>query len=326
MKSGSKAFNKVKVKDKFSRTIDYLRISITDRCNMRCNYCMPNGFINASINELLTYNEIIDVAKAAAACGISKLKITGGEPLIRAGVVDLIRELKSLPGIEQVTMTTNGVFLAEMINDLKAAGLDAVNISLDSLNPERFRVITGFDLLHKVKEGINAALSSGIPTKINTVLQRGLNDDEWDDLIQLAKNNPVYVRFIELMPIGEGKNFQAVDNNEILKAISSKYEVEQDTLTHGNGPATYIRIPGFIGGVGFISALCGKFCNSCNRLRLTSHGKLKPCLCFADSINIREATNLEQAIKDAINMKPQGHCFDERGKISETRKMFEIGG
>ena len=328
------------MQDKFSRTIDYLRISVTDRCNMRCFYCMPDGVDLVPMSEILTYEEIISIVKAAAGCGIKKIKITGGEPLVRNGVVNLIKKLKNLSGIEQVTMTTNGVLLADFINELKKSGLDAVNISLDTLKPNLFEYITGFDFFDKVKEGINAALSSGIKTKINVVLHEGINFDEWENILQLAKNNPLYVRFIELMPIGEGKNkkFNPVSNLKLLSLISQKYkfEFESKNSVYGNGPAEYIKISGFEGKIGFISSLHKKFCSSCNRIRLTSQGKLKPCLCYSDFIDVKEIVRnydgnirqkyLEDALKKAVAMKPQQHCFEDIEKISESRLMSEIGG
>ena len=322
------------MKDSFSRTIDYMRISVTNRCNMRCNYCMPVAFKNFSSNEILSYDEILELIKAAVRCGITKYKITGGEPLVRPKIVEFVSKIKNISGVEQVTMTTNGVLLENFVEALKNAGLDAVNISLDSLNPKRFEKITGFDLLNKVMDGISAALSHNIPTKINTVLQFGINDDEWDNFIQITKENPVDVRFIELMPLGEGKNFQGITNTQILSNIKEKYQnIYEDKSTHGNGPAVYLKIPGFAGSIGFISAICDKFCARCNRLRLTADGKLKPCLSFADSIDVKkflrntnQQKNLEEIIKEAIEMKPLEHNFENPDKISETRKMFEIGG
>lgn len=325
------------MKDKFSREINYMRISVTNCCNMRCNYCMPDVVKNICNDEILTDDEIIETARVAVKCGIVNFKITGGEPLLRSKIAELIYKLKKISDVENVSMTTNGALLSENINELKKSGLDAINISLDSLDTKRFEKITGFNFLNKVLEGINAAISSGIHTKINTVLQKGINDDEWEKILLIAKENPVYVRFIELMPIGEGKNFLGVSNEKILDDIRKKYKgIETDSDVHGNGPAVYIKIPGFLGGVGFISAICGKFCASCNRLRLTAQGKLKPCLSFADYLDVREIlrnteknliqTKLENIIKKAIEMKPREHCFETPVKNSETLQMFEIGG
>lgn len=325
------------MKDKFFRDINYMRISVTNRCNMRCNYCMPNVVKNLCENEILTDEEIISTVRAAVQCGIVKFKITGGEPLLRPKITELIYKLKKISGVESLSMTTNGVLLAESINELKNSGLDAVNISLDSLDTQRFGKITGFNFLNKVLDGIDAAISSGIHTKINTVLQKGINDDEWEKILLIAKENPVYVRFIELMPIGEGKNFFGISNAKILNEIRKKYQgIKTDSYVHGNGPAVYIKIPGFLGGVGFISAMCGKFCSSCNRLRLTAQGKLKPCLSFSDYLDVREILRsseknliqikLENLIKKAIEMKPREHCFETPVKNSETLRMFEIGG
>ena len=325
------------MKDKFFRDINYMRISVTNRCNMRCNYCMPNVVKNLCENGILTDNEIIETARASVRCGIVKFKLTGGEPLLRPKIAEIIYKLKNISGVESVSMTTNGALLAENINELQKSGLDSVNISLDSLDTKRFEKITGFNLLDKVLEGIDAAISSGIHTKINTVLQKGINDDEWEKILLIAKENPIDIRFIELMPIGEGKNFFGISNEKILNDIRKKYQgVENDFSVHGNGPAVYIKIPGFLGGVGFISAMCGRFCSSCNRLRLTAQGKLKPCLSFADYLDVREILRsgeknlipdkLENIIKKAIEMKPREHCFETPVKNSETLRMFEIGG
>jgi len=301
---------------------------------------MPDGVELVPMSEILTYEEIILIVKAAVNCGIKKIKITGGEPLVRCGVVDLIKKLKNLSEIEQVPMTTNGSLLADFIDELKNSGLDCVNISLDTLKPKLFEYITGFDFFDKVKNGINAALSSGIKTKINVVLQEGINFDEWENILLLAKNLPLYVRFIELMPIGEGKNknFKPVSNLKLLSLISEKYkfEFESKNTAYGNGPAEYIKIEGFEGKIGFISSLHKKFCASCNRIRLTSQGKLKPCLCYSDFIDLKNIVRnydgnirqkyLEEAFGQAIKMKPLEHCFEDLKKISEIKLMSEIGG
>ncbi|MBP3216838.1 MAG: GTP 3',8-cyclase MoaA [Lachnospiraceae bacterium] len=324
--------------DAYGRNIDYLRISITDRCNFRCRYCMPEGIEWISMKEILTYEEILEVALTAAQCGIRKIKVTGGEPLVRPGAVYLVSMLKKIPGIEQVTMTTNGVLLPEYAEDLKEAGLDAVNISLDTLMPERFETITGTQNLEKVLSGIEAALSAGIRTKLNTVLQKGLNDGEWLNLALLAKERPLDVRFIEMMPIGAGRQIEGVSNEELLQKFLAQYpEAEPDFAVHGNGPAVYIRIPDFQGSIGFISALHGKFCSSCNRLRLTSVGALKPCLCYAATVDLRSilrsdrsrqerTEQLEWAFARACVMKPEAHCFEKMDEITESRKMVQIGG
>ena len=272
------------VKDLHGRTIDYMRISITDRCNLRCKYCMPQDIQKVSMNELLTYEEIETVCREAVKLGIRKFKITGGEPLVRKGAADLIRKIKEIPGVEQVTLTTNGILLEEHLDTLLLAGLDAVNVSLDTLDEKRYEEITGFGGLRTVLSAIDTALDSGLTVKVNTVLQPGINDGEWNSLLDLAQKRKLDVRFIEMMPIGAGKQYQTVSNQELLARVQETYPgVGKDERIHGNGPAVYYRIPGFLGSIGFISAIHGVFCEYCNRIRMTATGDLKPCLCYQDS-------------------------------------------
>lgn len=321
------------MKDYYGRKIDYMRISITDRCNLRCRYCMPDGISLIPMEDILTYEEIVLICRLAVSLGINKFKITGGEPLVRKGCPSLIAALKKIPGLEQVTMTTNGILLGEQLDCLLEAGLDAVNVSLDTLDPRRYEAITGFPHLKKVKDSIYSAVESGLPVKVNTVLQLGVNDDEWRPLMELAKEQKLDVRFIELMPIGFGKTSQMVSNSQLLEWVQGIYpEVSVDEKTHGNGPALYYRIPGFQGGVGFISAMHGKFCDSCNRIRMTSTGELKPCLCYQESVSVREAVKrndektVVKMLKEAIEKKPRMHCFEQLDSVTELRQMVKIGG
>lgn len=325
------------MKDNYGRFIDYMRISITDRCNLRCKYCMPEDVQLVGMDKLLTYEEIEQIAKAAVKEGIRKFKITGGEPLVRRGCVDLVGKIKSIPGVEQVTMTSNGVLLGTYLPALLGNGLDAVNVSLDTLKPEVFERITGRNELHTVLHSIDQAIEAGLPVKINTVLQRGVNDGEWLDLAKLTQEKAVDVRFIEMMPIGYGKNFDAIYNEDLLSQLQRIYpEIRADKSIHGNGPAIYYQIPGAKGSIGFISAIHGKFCADCNRIRLTSMGKLKPCLCFGESIDLmsilrREADEtkeikLQEALRLAISKKPQSHKFETINAITESKKMIQIGG
>ena len=319
--------------DAEGRTIDYMRISITDRCNLRCRYCMPDGITQVAMSEILTYEEIRKVCMLAAELGIRKIKITGGEPLVRKGCVDLIRMIKEIPGITQVTMTTNGVLLKENLEALKRAGLDGINISLDTLDYEKYYKITGTDACGTVLEAVKAAAESGMRTKVNSVLQDAGDRQEWRPLIRLAEKNPVDVRFIELMPIGCGKKNTGVSNLELLEDMKKAYpDIRKDTRIHGNGPAVYYQIPGFEGSIGFISAMHGKFCSTCNRIRLTSTGDLKPCLCYGDTYPLRELLRggaddeIREQIKKAIENKPAAHCFEEPGAITEAHQMAQIGG
>lgn len=324
------------MKDQYGRTIDYMRISITDRCNLRCRYCMPDGVELVSMGEILTYEEIERICRAAALEGIRKLKITGGEPLVRKSCVDLVKRLKAIPGIEQVTLTTNGVILEEYAEELAEAGLDGVNISLDSLDAGRYEWITGRNALGNVWKGINRALEKGLKTKINVVLQKGKNETEREALAELSKERPLDVRFIEMMPIGYGKEFRPVYNEEILQMLQEKYpDLMPDGSVHGNGPAQYYKIPGFCGSIGFISAIHGKFCANCNRIRLTSQGELKPCLCYGESYDLRGALrggsegnlkDIREIIQKAVTQKPKQHCFEQIQNITEEKRMVQIGG
>lgn len=321
------------MKDLQGRDINYMRISITDRCNLRCKYCMPDGIELLPMSEILSFEEIIRVCRQAVELGITRFKITGGEPLVRKGCASLIREIKRLPGVEQVTMTTNGVLLSGYLEQLSEAGLDAVNISLDTLHRKEFAELTGADHLPEVLESIDAAVESGLRVKVNAVLQKGKNADEWQQLLELAKDRPLDVRFIEMMPIGRGRECMGIANDELLKQIQENYPgVCKDERVHGNGPAVYYHIPGFAGSVGFISAIHGVFCSSCNRIRMTATGDLKPCLCYQDSVSVREAARygtdeeVRARLEEAITMKPKQHCFDEEQGITEQRKMVQIGG
>lgn len=329
--------------DRYGRTIDYLRISITDRCNLRCRYCMPDGIQAARAEEILSYEEIQTVCQAAARAGISRLKITGGEPLVRADCTHLIGMLKRIPGIRQVTLTTNGILLRQYLQQLSDSGLDAVNISLDTLSEQTYEQITGKKELAKVLENIRLAEKAGLKVKINCVLLRGINDGEWRELAALTKELQADVRFIEMMPIGYGKNFEPVSNITVLEQLYEIYPgLEKDESIHGNGPAVYYRIKGAKGSIGFISAVHGKFCDSCNRMRLTSFGKLKPCLCYADSVDLKQilrkgqekmsdktvqpGEDLYRAFLLAAKQKPQMHCFEGADGVTEKGQMVQIGG
>ena len=325
------------MKDQYQRNIDYMRVSVTDRCNLRCRYCMPKDIELLPMEEILSFEEILEIIHQAASLGIRKIKITGGEPLVRKNCTGLIAKIRETEGIEKVTLTTNGILLPEYIEDLKAAGIDGINISLDTLRKDRFQEITGFDALDQVLAGIDASLNAGIRTKINTVLQKGVNDGEWQDLMLLAKDRPLDVRFIEMMPIGYGAVSTGVSDIELRSKIRELYPgTEEDHTVHGNGPAVYVRIPGFCGGVGFIAAINEKFCKDCNRIRLTSAGRIKPCLCYGDSFDLREILRtkegperdalLKETLQKAITYKPKEHCFEAKSSVTEKKKMSQIGG
>ena len=321
--------------DRYGRTISYMRISVTDRCNLRCRYCMPDGIERIPMSDLLTYEEIAFVCRQAADLGIGSFRITGGEPLVRKGCVRLVSMLKEAPGVRRVTMTTNGVLLGEHLNGLLDAGLDAVNISLDTLDRGQYKAITGMDELDRVLASIRRAAGK-LPVRINCVICREINDDAPGELATLARDLPVDVRFIELMPIGAAKGLETVPNASVLARIEEQYgKTTESPGGDGDGPAVYRRADGFTGRIGFISAMHGKFCAACNRLRLTSVGELKPCLCYADTVPLREILRdgaadkeerIREKIREAVRLKPQAHCFECRENVTEEKEMVRIGG
>lgn len=323
--------------DQYGRKIDYIRISITDRCNLRCMYCMPEaGVESVEHDDILRYDEIVRLAEMFAGLGITKVKITGGEPLVRKDAPELIRLLKELPGIDNVTLTTNGILLKEQMADLAAAGLDAVNISLDALEEDRFKEITRREGLGLVMEGIEEALRyPEVRVKINCVLLEGINEDQWIPMAGLAKDRDLDVRFIEMMPIGFGARFCGETQEEVVRLLEEAYgRTTPVTGKFGNGPSTYMKIEGFKGKIGFISAMSHKFCGDCNRIRLTSEGFLKPCLQFSTGGDLRTPLrsgepdeSIREQIEKTIFRKPRSHRFEERRQEGfEMRKMSEIGG
>lgn len=320
------------MKDRYGRTIEYMRISITDRCNMRCRYCMPDGIEKVPMDRILTYEEILRIAEAALSLGITKFKVTGGEPLVRLGCPELVKNLKEIPGTEQVTLTTNGMELADYMDELVAAGIDGVNVSLDTMDEDKFRYITKCGDLSKVMSGIDAAIASGVKTKINCVPQRGFNENEIEDFARFAFERGIDVRFIELMPVGSGDPDKGVSNEYVLERLKKIYpDLEADDSVHGNGPAVYYHIPGEQGGIGLISAMHKVFCSSCNRLRLTSQGLIKPCLCYEENVDLRPALggsieDIREKIAEAIDMKPVQHCFNYDSGNTERKSMSQIGG
>lgn len=334
------------MKDNYGRRIDYLRISLTDRCNLRCIYCMPEeGVPFKSHEDMLRIEEIADFARRAAQSGIRRVRLTGGEPLVRKGVVDLIREINEIPEIEDISLTTNGILLPKMAADLRDAGLTRVNISLDTLDPVQFSYVTRLGKIEDVFAGIDAALEYGFdPVKINAVAVRGL-DQDFFGFAKLSLDRPLHVRFIEYMPVGESSGctgagwteediipaseiIERINEGAIAAGIGALEPLSDEDLPSGAGPAIYYRLPGAKGTVGFISAMSNHFCDSCNRLRLTADGKLRPCL-FSDKeidvvgpIRADDEEAVDRAIKEAIGIKPDEH-HEERGT---QRRMSQIGG
>ena len=322
--------------DGYGRRIDYLRISIIDRCNLRCVYCMPEQGVDAvSHTEILSYEEIIQLVKVFAGLGIRKIKLTGGEPLVRKNVAYLVKELKKIQDIEQVTLTTNGVLLAEVMEELAKSGIDGINLSLDTLDPQVFEKIARRDFFEKVMEGFYAALKyPEIPLKVNCV-PMGMDGQNLIEMAELARKYPVHVRFIEMLPIGLGKQFQFCSEEHLLEKLQEVYgSAKLYGKSLGNGPGHYYSFEGFLGKIGFISAISHKFCDSCNRIRLTSKGYLKTCLQYDIGIDLRkllregaEEEALKIAIEEAMKKKPASHQFDSKVKEhAEEKMMAQIGG
>ncbi|MBR0600352.1 GTP 3',8-cyclase MoaA [Sinanaerobacter chloroacetimidivorans] len=318
------------MKDSFGREISYMRISVTDRCNLRCKYCMPEeGVENLGHDKILTFEEITRIVKASVELGITKFRLTGGEPLARRGIVDLVDRLATIEGVKELTMTTNGILLGEFAHDLKKAGLNRVNISLDTLQYEKYEEITRGGNLDDVFAGIQAALEEGLtPVKLNVVAISGFNDDEILDFVQLTCNHPLDIRFIELMPIGHAaaeNHEQFLSSQEIKKKLPCLIPQEQ------NGVAEYYRYPEALGKIGFISPMSCHFCNDCNKIRLTADGKLKPCLHTNQEFDLHKALKtdddemLKEAIKEAILGKEDRHHLNE-GADPIQRDMNKIGG
>ena len=275
--------------DRYQRKIEYVRISLTDRCNLRCRYCMPDGAKIPEHEEVLTHEEFLRLAALFAQCGIDTVRVTGGEPLVRKSVAQLVAGLKATPGIRHVSMTTNGTLLAQQLPALLDAGLDSVNISLDTLDPAVFRHITARDEFAAVQAGLRAALESPLPVKLNCVPQVGVNEGELEAIAALARDNDLQVRFIEMMPIGYGAAMPCVSGPELRARFANRWpELHPvEGTTFGNGPAVYYTVPGWKGSIGFIAAVHGKFCVSCNRVRLTSQGFLRPCLASETGCDLR---------------------------------------
>ena len=323
------------MKDKFGREIDYLRVSVTDKCNLRCIYCMDekdNTFLKN--DEKLTDDEIYRIVKESSELGIKKVRITGGEPLVKPNLVNLIGRINSISGIEEIYLTTNGILLADMIDELALNGLKGVNISLDSLKEERFNKLTRLGKLNKVLESIDKAIALGIKVKLNTVIVNDINKDEIIDFVNLTKEKNIDVRFIELMPIGVAINYKGATNEEVLKIISENYsDYEEVARSKSGGPASYIKLKDAKGKIGFISAISNCFCEECNRIRLTPEGFLKQCLHFDYGIDLKSKLRagisdeeLRKLIYDNIYEKPEKHLFLEKSDHKEIKFMNQIGG
>ncbi|MCS7178883.1 MAG: GTP 3',8-cyclase MoaA [Anaerolineae bacterium] len=324
--------------DVYERPVQYLRVSVTDRCNLRCLYCMPEeGVVQCSHQDILRHEEIVRIVRIAVETGFMHIRLTGGEPLVRRGIVDLVAELARIPGLDDLSMTTNGILLRQYAKALARAGLRRINLSLDTLRPERFRQITRWGNLEDVLAGREAALAAGLrPIKINMVVIRGLNDDEVVDMARKTIEPDWHVRFIEVMPLGAGVRWFG---DGVVPAAEIRARIEEAvgplTPVHGEvgiGPARYYRLPGAAGTVGFIGAVTEHFCHFCNRLRLTSDGRLLPCLLSSATIDLRTplrngATDeeLRALFMQAVVAKPRGHAL-RAGWLPSAFPISHIGG
>ena len=314
------------MKDQFDREITYLRVSVTDLCNLRCRYCMPDGVCKKRHEDILSFEEIAEIVAAAAELGICKVRVTGGEPLVRRGCAELCRMIAAVPGVREIDLTTNGILLERYARELKDAGVARVNVSVDSLDPEKYRDITGGGELGAALAGVRAALAAGLaPVKLNTVLIGGFNDDEIPDFVELTRRAPLELRFIELMPMGGRFGKEAyLPGDAVLERAP-----ELVPVPHDGGVARLYRLPDGLGRVGLISPLSRHFCASCNRLRLTSEGSLKPCLHSDREIPVRgkHGGELRETIRQAIYEKPRMHgVLDAEHPSGAGRTMNTIGG
>ena len=323
--------------DTYGRKIDYLRISVTDRCNLRCTYCMPpEGISLMNHEDILRYEEIAKLARIAHEMGFTKFRITGGEPLVRKGLSSLISDIAGLGDDIDLSLTTNGVLLAKYARELKSAGLHRLNISLDTLDGDKFREITRLDFFDDVIKGIECAIKVGFdPIKINVVVVKGVNDDEIIDFVEMTKNKPLCIRFIELMPFGKmgWQKEKLVSSDEIKRQIEEKYVISEANKDNKSVPAREYAIKGHIGQIGFISPLSHSFCAYCNRLRLTADGRLLPCLMDDNNIDIKTPMRqgvsddeLKDVIRSAMKQKPAGHHLCDDASAKTERIMSRIGG
>jgi GTP 3',8-cyclase len=324
--------------DGFGRRVEYLRISVTDKCNLRCVYCMPEeGLPWLKRTDILSYEEITAVVSVMAGLGLRRIRLTGGEPLVRRDLPQLVAMLRAVPGIEDLSLSTNAVLLRTAAGALRDAGIDRVNVSLDSLRPDRVDAIARRPGAHAgILDGLAAAEEVGFaPIKVNTVIMRGRNDDELEDFARITAEKPWHVRFIEVMPVGENLGISAaeyVPATEILQRLGSMGDLEPVPGPAGNGPATYFRLPGAAGTVGVITPMSHNFCERCNRMRLTAHGRLRPCLFGSIETDLRTTLraggDIEPLIRDTLTIKPERH-FLEQGSAAGSGGLLalsQIGG
>lgn len=326
----------MKLTDSYGRQINYLRISVTDRCNYRCFYCMPeHGVCICEHEDLLSYDELLLLSKTAVESGIEKIRITGGEPLVRKGIVPFLGSLSAIPGLQHLALSTNGQLLPEMAEELHLAGVQRLNISLDSLRPERFARITRGGDLNKVLNGIDAAIAAGFPRpKLNIVAMRGINDDEFFDFVDLTYTKGYSIRFIEYMPTLKSDGWQKhwISGSEILDRIASRYPLEAIEKNPYSGPSTDYRIIGCHASIGFITALSNHFCEQCNRIRVTSTGEAKSCLFSDEAVNLKpslmrgDVDQLRSQLKKLVINKPKCHSISTTQCEHSSFVMSQVGG
>ena len=319
------------MKDSLGREIDYLRISLTESCNLRCIYCMPEGVAPKVCGETLTKENIFDIVEVAVELNIKKIRLTGGEPLLRQDIVEIVQGIKDR-GIEKIYITTNGILLSEKIEKLKKAGLKGVNISLDTLDSEQFNLITRGGDLERVLQGIEKALNLNLEVKINSVIMKDINENAIEELAKLTLNSQLDVRFIELMPIGQGKKFTGISNNDIYNRLEKTFEFDRN-YKEIKGVSTYYKLKDSKGNIGFISPINSCFCETCNKIRLTSDGVIKRCLNSKGNTNIKEYLDknvekeeIKEILEQEIFKKPERHLFGKDNKDEELKNMNAIGG
>lgn len=325
----------MKLIDNLGRKINYLRLSVTDLCNLRCLYCMPeSGVAKLNHHDVLSYEQLLLVAQHAVAMGIEKVRITGGEPLVRKGIVEFLGELAKIPGLNQLVLTTNGMLLEKMATDLKRAGVQRLNISLDSLQPEVFSRITRRGDLKQVQAGIAAAEKAGLPIKINMVVMRGVNDSELADFAALSLEKSYAVRFIEYMPVIKSDNWQSLvlSGEEILSRLDQHYSFTQVVRGELSGPAREFKIAGACGTIGVITPLTGHFCHDCNRIRISASGKVRTCLFSDEEFDLKpvlssgDLVSIQAVLNDMIMAKPASHGMTQTSSSHVPFAMSQIGG
>lgn len=321
------------MKDSYGKDIDYLRISLTENCNLKCIYCLPEDYSPKQYDEtkILSKENVLSIVKVAKEIGIKKIRLTGGEPLLRKDIISIVSGIKKI-GIDEIYITTNGTLLSEKVKSLYEAGLSGINVSLDSLEEKQFKEITRGGKLSKVLEGVEKACALNLKVKINSVIIKGINENAIRDLAELTLKKDIDVRFIELMPIGQGKNFIGINNNEIYDRLEKAFEFDRE-YREIKGVSTYYKLKNSKGKIGFISPINSCFCETCNKIRLTSDGVIKRCLNSKGNTNIKEYLDknigkeeIKEILKREIFNKPEKHLFGKENKDEELKNMNAIGG